>query len=395
MTETPELARFRLEVRSFVEARLPDDIRIATRNGVSMNKEQTARWHAILHAQCWLVPHWPVEAGGLGWNATQRLVFDEEMCTHFAPELSALMFDMIGPVLIRYGNAAQKKIFLGPIASGNQAWCQGYSEPNAGSDLATLVTRAERKGDNYVINGSKIWTSFAHVADWIFCLVRTDREAKSQEGITFILIDMKTPGITVRPIQCIHGLAMFNEVFFDNVEVPAQNVVGEENRGWTIAKSLLEFERLKLARVGENKRRMQRARHVGWSETENGVPLMQTPWFRKRFVDLQMRLMALEGNSTRFIERAQRGEPIGAEVSMLKLRGSLLVQLWEALTVDGLGASSLPFDVQALIGQSTSQHSTPIAATAISKRFMSRGFSIAGGSSEVQRNVLAKQVLGL
>lgn len=395
MTESQDLARFRQEVRTFVTTRLPEDIRIATRDGVAMNKEQTARWHAILHKQGWLVPHWPVESGGLGWNATQRLVFDEEMCVHSAPELSALMFDMIGPVLIRYGNAAQKTEFLPKIASGTQAWCQGYSEPNAGSDLASLVTRAERRGDKYIINGSKIWTSYAHVADWIFCLVRTDREAKAQEGITFLLIDMRTPGITVRPIQCIHGLAMFNEVFFDNVEVPVQNVVGEENRGWTIAKSLLEFERLKLARVGENKRRMERARLVGWQETENGVPLMKTAWFRKRFTELQMRLMALEANSTRFIERAQRGEPIGAEVSMLKLRGSLLVQLWEALTVDALAASCLPFDARALVGDSTPLPTTPLAATAISKRFMSRGFSIAGGSSEVQRNVLAKQVLGL
>ena len=248
MTEFQDLARFRLEVRAFVETRLPDDIRIATRDGVPMNKEQTARWHAILHDKGWLVPHWPVDVGGLGWNAAQRLVFDEEMCLHFAPELSALMFDMIGPVLIRYGNAAQKAAFLPKIASGTQAWCQGYSEPNAGSDLASLVTRAERRCDKYVVNGSKIWTSYAHVADWIFCLVRTDREAKVQEGITFLLIDMCTPGITVRPIQCIHGLAMFNEVFFDNVEVPVENVVGEENRGWTIAKSLLEFERLNRAR---------------------------------------------------------------------------------------------------------------------------------------------------
>ena len=394
MTEPDPFASFRAEVRDFVKTQLPQDIREATRNGVSLTHAQTARWHAILHAQRWLVPHWPAEAGGLGWGAAQRLAFDEEMCLHFAPELNALMFEMIGPLLIRFGNPRQKAEFLGKIASGTQAWCQGFSEPNAGSDLASLATRAERRGDTYVVNGSKIWTSYAHVADWIFCLVRTDTDAKPQEGISFLLIDMRTPGITVRPIQCIHGLAMFNEVFFDNVEVPVENLVGVENGGWTIAKSLLEFERLKLARVGENKRRMQRARQVGWEQTERGVPLMRTPWFRKRFSELQMRLMALEANALRFIERAQRGEPIGAEVSMLKLRGSQLIQLWEALTVDALAGESLPFDLDALTGQGTALTS-PMAATAISKRFMSRGYSIAGGSSEVQRNVLAKQVLGL
>jgi alkylation response protein AidB-like acyl-CoA dehydrogenase len=382
-------------VRAFLQTQLPPDIRDATRDGVPMTHEQTARWHAILHAKRWLVPHWPVEAGGLGWDAARRLAFDEEMCLHDAPELNALMFEMIGPVLIRYGNARQKAAFLEKIASGTQAWCQGYSEPNAGSDLASLVTRAERRGERYVVNGSKIWTSYAHVADWIFCLVRTDHDAKPQEGISFLLIDMRTPGITVRPIQCIHGLAMFNEVFFDNVEVPIENLVGVENGGWTIAKSLLEFERLKLARIGENKRRMQRARRVGWEQNERGVPLMRTPWFRKRFTELQMRLMALEANALRFIERAQRGETIGAEVSMLKLRGSQLIQLWEALTVDALAGSSLPFDVDALVGKRTSLPTSPMAATAISKRFMSRGYSIAGGSSEVQRNVLAKQVLAL
>ena len=395
MFEPDQITQFREQVRDFLARNLPDDIRQSVQDGVPLTKPQSLRWHAILHRQGWLVPHWPVDAGGQGWDAMQRLVFDEEMCTHGAPELSALMFDMIGPVLIRFGNAAQKAAFLPPIADGTQWWCQGYSEPNAGSDLASLMTRAERQGELYVVNGSKIWTSYAHHADWIFCLVRTDREAKAQDGISFLLIDMRTPGITLRPIRGIHGWQGFNEVFFDNVLVPVHNLVGTENRGWTVAKSLLEFERLKLARVGENKRRMQNAREIGWRETEQGVPLMQRPWFRKRFAELKMRLLALEANATRFVERAQRGEPIGAEVSMLKLRGSQLMQLWEALAVDALGASSLPFDTGAIVGET---HRLPVsahAATASSRRFLSRGFTIAGGSSEVQRNILAKQVLGL
>ena len=395
MFDTPELAAFRAEVKSFVEARLPADIRAATRAGRQLSKAQYVTWQRILAERGYLVPHWPLGAGGQGWDAARRLVFDEEMCTHYAPELNSITFDMIGPVLIRYGNPAQQADFLPAIAAGTQWWCQGYSEPNAGSDLASLKTRAELRGDRYLVNGSKIWTSGAQYADWMFCLVRTDAEAKAQEGISFLLIDMKSPGITVRPIRGIHGWALLNEVFLDDVEVPLANLVGTENRGWTVAKSLLEFERLKLARVGENKRRMARAREIGWRETENGVPLMQCPWFRKRFAELQMRLIALESNSARFVARAAAGDPVGAEVSMLKLRGSQLIQLWEALTVDALGPAALPFDAVALDEESTSLPVPELAATASSRRFVSRGYSIAGGSSEIQRNILAKQVLGL
>lgn len=395
MFDSPELMDFRAEVRRFVEARLPADVRVATRAGRQLSKAQYVRWHEILAAQGWLVPHWPVEAGGLGWDAARRLAFDEEMCTHYAPELNSITFDMIGPVLIRYGNPAQQATFLPAIASGAQWWCQGYSEPNAGSDLASLSTRAVLRGDRYVVNGSKIWTSGAQYADWMFCLVRTDSDAKAQEGISFLLIDMKSRGITVRPIRGIHGWEVFNEVFLDDVEVPLQNLVGQENRGWTVAKSLLEFERLKLARVGENKRRMARAREIGWREVEDGVPLIQRPWFRKRFAELQVRLLALEANSARFVARSAVGEPVGAEVSMLKLRGSQLIQAWEMLTVDALGPASLPFDAETLDRETSSLPVPELAPTASSRRFLSRGYTIAGGSSEIQHNILAKQVLGL
>ena len=395
MFDTPEVTAFRAQVRAFVEAELPGDVRATVRAGRQLTREQFLRWHAILAARGWLVPHWPEEAGGLGWGAAERIAFDEEMCTHYAPELNSITFDMIGPVLIRFGDPAQQRTFLPAIAAGTQWWCQGYSEPNAGSDLASLKTRAERRGDHYVVNGSKIWTSGAQYADWMFCLVRTDIEAKSQEGISFLLIDMKSPGITVRPIRGIHGWEVFNEVFLDDVEVPVQHLVGQENRGWTVAKSLLEFERLKLARVGENKRRMARAREIGERETEDGVPLMQVPWFRKRFGELRMRLMALEANSARFIERARAGEAVGPEVSMLKLRGSQLIQLWEGLTVDALGPAALPFDARALAGDDDALPVPELAPTASARRFYSRGFTIAGGSSEIQHNIIAKQVLGL
>ncbi|MFN0186099.1 MAG: acyl-CoA dehydrogenase family protein [Aquabacterium sp.] len=390
-----DLEAFRREVRDFVTAQLPADIRQAVHDGIFLSRAQSERWHAILHARGWLVPHWPVVAGGRGWGAARRMVFDEEMCIHYAPESNGINFDMIGPVLVRYGTPAQKAAFLPGIAAGTMWWCQGYSEPNAGSDLASLKTRAQRSGDHYVVNGSKIWTSNAQKADWIFCLVRTDPDARAQEGISFLLIDMRTPGITVRPIRGVHGWEVFNEVFFDDVAVPADQIVGAENQGWSVAKSLLEFERLKLARIGENLRRMARARELGWREQEHGVPLMQRPWFRKRFAELRVRLMALQANAQRFLDRAQRGEPIGAEVSMLKLRGSQLIQLWEGLIVDALGPGALPFDGGAILGQPHALPGTLDEITSSSRRFLSRGYTIAGGSSEIQRNILAKQVLGL
>ena len=395
MPQIPELFDFKQKVRSFVRAQLPSDIRDAVRRGQQVPLERQIAWHEILAANGYLVPHWPREWGGLGWTVQQQMAFDEEMCTNHAPELNSIIFDMIGPVLVRYGSDAQRKRFLPAIASGRQWWCQGYSEPNAGSDLASLATRAERRGDKYVVNGSKIWTSYAQYADWMFCLVRTDASAKPQQGISFLLIDMKTPGITVRPIVGIHGWVVFNEVFLDDVAVPLENLVGEENHGWTIAKSLLEFERLKLARIGENKRRMARAREVGLTRSEAGKRVADRPWFRQRFAELETRLLALEANAGRFIERAQAGHPIGAEVSMLKMRGSRLIQLWEELTVDALGPEALVLDPAALESGAALAGQDGIALTASSRRFLARGYTIAGGSSEIQHNILAKQVLGL
>lgn len=389
-----DLGEFRRQIRRFVRSELPDDIRAAVHNGQQLSRDRSIAWHEILASAGYLVPHWPREWGGRGWTVAQQLAFDEEMCLNDAPELNSITFDMIGPVLVRYGNDAQQRRFLPEIATGRQWWCQGYSEPNAGSDLASLATHADRRSDGYVVNGSKIWTSYAQYADWMFCLVRTDPAAKPQAGISFLLVDMKTPGITVRPIVGIHGWVVFNEVFLDDVVVPMENLVGREHEGWTIAKALLEFERLKLARIGENKRRMERARAVGLTRREAGVRVADRPWFRDRFAALEVRLLALEANAGRFIARAQAGEPIGAEVSMLKLRGSQLIQLWEELTVDALGEEALPFGRVAIDAHGSGAHDA-IAATASSRRFLSRGYTIAGGSSEIQHNVLAKQVLGL
>ncbi|WP_326536564.1 acyl-CoA dehydrogenase family protein [Pseudorhodoferax sp.] len=390
MTDTPELHAFRARIRNVLRQRLPDDVRTATRNGQQLARDRLVAWHEILASEGLLVPHWPRAWGGQDWDVTQQMVYDEEVALADAPELNSVTFDMIGPVLVRYGTPAQRARFLPAIASGRQWWCQGYSEPNAGSDLASLATRAERRGDRYIVNGAKTWTSYAQYADWMFCLARTDREARPQQGISFLLIDMRSPGVTVRPIVGIHGWVVFNEVFLDNVEVPLDQLVGEEHRGWTVAKSLLEFERLKLARIGENKRRMARAREAAVTRGVVGAP-----WFRERFAELAMRLMALEANAARFIARQQAGEPIGAEVSMLKMRGSRLIQLWEELTVDALGPQAMAMDPAWLYAQAGAAPADALAGTASSRRFLARGYTIAGGSSEIQHNILAKQVLNV
>lgn len=395
MFSTTDLDQFRQEVRQFVREQLPADLRQTIRQGQQPTPRQLIDWHERLAAGGILVPHWPVEWGGRGWTVAQQMVFDEEMALGGAPELNSITFDMIGPVLMRFGSPDQQQRFLPAIASGKQWWCQGYSEPNAGSDLAGLATRAERDGDEYVINGSKIWTSYAQYADWIFVLVRTERGEKPQEGISFLLADMKTPGITVRPIIGIHGWPVFCEVFFDNVRVPVDQRIGEENRGWTIAKSLLEFERLKLARIGENKRRMARVREIALTRTRGRRRVADMPWFRERFADLESRLIALEANAGRFVARQAAGERLGAEVSMLKMRGSRLIQLWEELMVEALGSEAMPLSHEWLAGKPDAAPQDALAGTASSRRFLARGYTIAGGTSEIQHNIIAKQVLGL
>jgi acyl-CoA dehydrogenase len=400
------LDAFRDEVRAFVRTRLPERVREKVRLGIEPDRDDLHAWQAELRDRGWLVPHWPVEWGGTGWTPAQRAVFQEELVLGHAPELGGLTFEMIGPVLIRFGDDAQKRFFLPKMVSLEHVWCQGYSEPEAGSDLASLKTRAVRTrgddgGERYVVDGSKIWTSAAHHANWIFCLVRTDADARQQEGISFLLIDMTTPGVSLRPIVGIHGWHLFNQVFLDGVAVPVANRVGEENQGWTIAKSLLEFERLNLARVAENRRRLAKVRAIGEEVREAGVPLFERPWFRARFAQLEVRLEALAATVLRFRLQAEAGRRLGPETGMLKLAGSQLIQDIENLSVDALGPQTLAWDRAAHFElpdpyappPPVERH--PYAPTASSRRFVTRGYTIAGGSSEIQHELLAKQVLGL
>lgn len=393
--EPAELAAFRRDVRSFIKAHLPAVVRDKVRRGVLLGREEIELWEQQLVNKGWFVPHWPARWGGQDMRPEWRMTLDEELASNDCPEPSPFGPDMIGPMLMHFGDDAQKEFFLPRIVSLEHHWCQGYSEPNAGSDLASLQTRAVRDGDDYVVNGSKIWTSGAHYADWMFALVRTGGNAKPQEGISFLLINMKSAGITVKPITGIHGWHLFNQVFLDDVRVPAVNRVGQENMGWTIAKSVLEHERLKLSRVPECHRRLSRLKALASEMTERGQPVARREWFQLKLAALEVRLMALEASVLRFRRQALAGGRLGPETGRLKLRGSELVQAFDNLTVDVAGPASLPYD-HASHHELVEEAPRPWnVATTSARRFMGRGFTIAGGSSEIQHNQLAKQVLGL
>ena len=393
---TPEEQAFRAEVKSFVRDNLPADIQDKMLNGKKMGREDFLRWHRLLHKKGWVAPNWPVEQGGTGWTPVERHIFEDECAEAGAPPVIPFGVTMCGPVIIRFGNDWQKQFFLPKILSGEHVWCQGFSEPGSGSDLASLRTKAERDGDHYIVNGQKTWTTSAQFADWIFNLVRTDPAAKKQEGISFLLIDMKTPGITVRPIVTMDGGAEINEVFFDNVRVPAKNLVGEENKGWTYAKFLLGNERTGIARVGASKRELKKLKEVVQSEREGGQPLAASPRFRDKIAALEVELMALEITNLRMIAGMRGGKGPGPESSILKIKGSDIQQRLTELTMEALGPYAMPFLREALeAGWNEEPIGPDYAAQAAPHYFNYRKVSIYGGSNEIQRNVIAKMMLGL
>jgi len=393
---TPEEQAFREEVRRFVSDNLPADIQDKVLNGKKMEREDFLRWHRALYKRGWVAPSWPVEQGGTGWTPVERHIFDDECAEAGAPPVIAFGVTMCGPVIIRFGDDRQKNFFLPRILSGEHVWCQGFSEPGSGSDLASLRTRAVRDGDHYVVNGQKIWTTSAHFADWIFNLVRTDPAAKKQEGISFLLIDMKSPGITVRPIVTMDGGAEVNEVFFDNVKVPVENLVGEENRGWTYAKFLLGNERTGIARVGASKRELKKLKEIAASERADGAPLIANPRFRDKLAALEVELMALEVTNLRMIAAMRGGKGPGPESSILKLKGSEIQQRLTELALEAVGPYAMPFQREALEhGWNEEPVGAEYAAATAPHYFNYRKVSIYGGSNEIQRNVISKMMLGL
>jgi alkylation response protein AidB-like acyl-CoA dehydrogenase len=393
---TPEEQAFREDVRRFVRDNLPADVQDKVLNGKKMDREDFLRWHRTLYKKGWVAPNWPVEYGGTGWSPVLRHIFEDECAEAGAPPVIPFAVTMCGPVIIRFGNDRQKKFFLPKILSGEHVWCQGFSEPGSGSDLASLRTKAVRDGDHYVVNGQKIWTTSAHFADWIFNLVRTDPAAKKQEGISFLLIDMKTPGITVRPIVTMDGSAEVNEVFFDNVKVPVENLVGEENKGWTYAKFLLGNERTGIARVGASKRELKKLKEIAAGEQADGAPLIANPRFRDKLAQLEVELMALEITNLRMIAAMRGGKGPGPESSILKLKGSDIQQRLTELAMEAVGPYAMPFQREALEhGWNEEPIGPDYAAQTAPHYFNYRKVSIYGGSNEIQRNVISKMMLGL
>jgi alkylation response protein AidB-like acyl-CoA dehydrogenase len=310
---------FRDTVRAFLAANLPKDLQHKVLNHKRLNKGDFVRWHKIVAKQGWAAPAWPVEYGGPGWSAIQRHIWEEECARAGTPVILPFGVNMVAPVIMAFGNEAQKRHYLPRILNCDDWWCQGYSEPGSGSDLASLKTRAERQGDHYIVNGQKTWTTLGQHADMIFCLVRTDPNARKQEGISFLLIDMHTPGITVRPIIMLDEEHEVNEVFFDNVKVPVENLIGEENKGWTYAKYLLGHERTGIAAVGRSKRELQFLKRIAGKQPKNGKPLIEDSLFAAKVANVEIELMALEVTVLRVLSEEHKRRAPGPEASMLKV----------------------------------------------------------------------------
>lgn len=382
---------FRAEVRAFVRQNLPDDLRDKVMSGRPLRRADHMLWQDMLARKGWIAGFWPAQYGGRDWTPAQSYIFQEETTYAGAPWLLPFGVNYVGPVIYTYGSEAQKARHLPGIVDNSVFWCQGYSEPNAGSDLARLATRAVRDGDSYVVNGSKIWTSMAHWADWIFALVRTDAQAKPQRGISFLLIDLKTPGVTIRPIRSIEGAHHLNQVFFDTVRVPAENLVGTENEGWTYAKFLLGHERVLSAEIGKAKRMLDRLRSVA---ARRG--LAADPQHLDRLNRLETDLLALEWTTLRMLDAVMDGAAPGYEASVLKLRGSVTVQAIAEYTVDVLGPDALAFDPSRLEDGVNDPSDELFASMGMVSEFLfQRAPTIWGGSNEIQRNIIAKHALGL
>ena len=391
---TSEDLAFRNDVRAFLDANLPSDLQQKVRKHLRMSKDDYVRWHKILAAQGWVAPAWPVEYGGTGWTPVQRHIWDEECARAGTPPILPFGVNMVAPVIMAFGNDAQKSHYLPRILSCEDWWCQGYSEPGAGSDLASLKTTAVREGDHYVVNGQKTWTTLAQHADMIFCLVRTDSGVRKQEGISFLLIDMHTPGVTVRPIIMLDEDHEVNEVFFDNVKVPVQNLIGHENKGWTYAKYLLGHERTGIAAVGRSKRELAALKKLACAQRKNGKPLIEDPLFAAKVATLEIELMALEMTVLRVLAQANKAP--GPEASVLKVRGTDIQQTLSELMVEAVGPLALPFDPAYLDGETEhavtgDDDAAPLAA----HYFNFRKTSIYGGSNEIQRNIITQMILGL
>lgn len=387
---------FRQEVRTFLASVLTDELREAGRKKTSIWQEprSAALWQQALHKKGWLVPDWPEEYGGTNWTLAQRYIFAQECASHDVPGISPMGLRMCGPMLIGHGTEEQKAYYLPRILSGEDIWCQGYSEPGAGSDLASLKTAAVAEGDDYIVNGTKIWTSFAQHANMMFALVRTSAEGKVQQGISFLLIDMTSPGITVKPIINLEGSHELNQVFFDNVRVPKVNRVGAENDGWSVAKYLLQFERFSMSSV-ELRRLLRRLREMAGQASENGAPLADSRSFQSKIHALEVRCLAMEGSERRVLNQLDAGETPGTVSSVLNAVSAEALQHADELCIEAAAYYGLPYQPGALEVGGPDAIGGDVFLTAMPSYLNNRMRTIAGGSSEVQRNIVAKAILQL
>lgn len=390
---TPQEEAFRNQVQAFLAEHLPSELSDKVANGERLSKADMEHWHSTLNTRGWLANHWPEAFGGPGWSAVEKFIFELECGLANAPRIVPFGVNMLGPVLIKYGTPQQQDYWLPRILDGRHWWCQGYSEPGAGSDLAAVKTTAVRDGDHYVVNGQKTWTTLGQHANMIFCLVRTDREAKPQEGISFLLIDMASPGVEVRPIITLEGDHEINEVFFTDVRVPVANLVGEENKGWTCAKYLLTYERTNIAGVGLSMAALQRLKRVAAQRTRNGRPLLEDPQFAARLARVEIDLENMKTTNLRVIAAVAGGGAPGAESSMLKICGTEIRQELTALLRRAMGPAARVMQDEGHTG--AMDLGPAFASSAAAQYFNNRKLSIFGGSNEIQKNIISKMILGL
>ncbi|MEK9210921.1 acyl-CoA dehydrogenase family protein [Sphingomonas sp. 2378] len=393
---TAEERAFRAEIRAFFASALTPELRAKMIDRGHLTRDDYVAWQRVLNRQGWATINWPVEYGGMGWSPAQRYIFQEEMALAHAPEWLPFNINMIGPILCRFGSEAQKARFLAPTANLDIWWCQGFSEPGSGSDLASLKTRAVRDGDDYVLNGQKIWTTQAQYADWMFLLARTNPDVKKQQGISFLLLGMKTPGITVRPIGSIDGVEDLNEVFFDDVRLPVSNLIGEEGKGWDYAKFLLGNERSGIARIGLSKERLLQLRQVQADLTARGMldtaEQQRLAW---KLAEVEVELRALELTQLRVVAADAQGGGAAAAASILKIRGSELQQRMTELLLELAGPAGLAVPPGFGAGDHGAGAPDSWIGTAAPFYFSKRAVSIYGGANEIQKNIIAKSVLGL
>jgi alkylation response protein AidB-like acyl-CoA dehydrogenase len=392
---TADEIEFRDEVRTFLKEKVPVRLSAKVKAGKRITKEDYELWHSILNERGWLAVHWPAEHGGTGWTPIQKHIFDEECVAAGTPRIIAFGLSMLGPVLIQFASDEHKQEYLPRILNGDDWWAQGYSEPGSGSDLASLQTRAVRDGDHYIVNGQKTWTTLGQHGNMMFCLVRTSTEGKPQAGISFLLIDMNSPGIEVRPIITLDGEHEVNDVFLTDVKVPVENLVGEENKGWTYAKYLLTYERTGIAGVAFAKTALDKLKRVSASQTQNGRPLSKDPLFAARTAQVEIDLKAMELFNLRIVTAAGEKAP-GAESSLLKIKGTVIRQEITDLLRRAVGPYAMPFSPEQLDEGNNEEPIGPDGANPLaSSYFNNRKLSIYGGSNEIQRIIVSKQMLGL